>query len=572
MRNRIIRKNISYSWNIIFLLFLFFLFMPSSAYAAAGVQIGQKGHSDGTTGGPNYTSGSYRINIMATFDTSFAPENEAVCSVVPGTCVSFINTLKNTGGGVDTFNITFTWWVNQIPDASITFWKSDGVTALVDTNSDGIPDTGPVAATAEVDIVVKICIPVTTPPDTVDHWGPVTATSTNDSLVYDWTYDKITDIDTMNVVLHNNNGGVLNDTPYSQVTPAGACLIYPLAVKHDTVADACWESYWLSQTQTLPSGWTLEFYPDTDNNQQPDLGAAAITATPSLAPGATYRYVAKVCIPVGQAPLGDGNTGTVGDGQKLTFKAEGINFGKTDTQDDYAEVSPEPEYDFTFEPDNSATASPCGTVFYKHLLKNNGTVAQSFTVGLDGGYTPRTGWLYTFSLDGITYSESVTITNLTPGATQEIWVKVFVPCSEAINVTEIGKITATNTTIGAGGATKTRNDITIVVQANLRLTKSVDKATAQPGGDLIYTVEYQNLGTENMTNAYIYDAIPAHTEFKVGSAIGSTTIEYSNDNGATWGYAPGGAYDPAVTNIRWKLTTPLVGGGSGTVSFTVRVK
>ncbi len=550
--------------------------------AAYSVEIGQKGHPDGGMGGPNYTSGPYTVEITTVADTSIVPSG-VTPTMMAGTCVSFTNTLRNTGTVTDIFNIGYAWTANQITGATVMLFKSDGLTPLGDANADGLPDSGPVAAGATADIIVKVCVPATAVTDALPHDITLTATSTEDKSAApasDTTVDRIQGIQAAAMALQNNNGGVLNNTVYSQVASPGTCLIYPLAVTNSAPVGGAWETYNLSQTVALPAGWTLEFYPDTNDDQQPDTGAAAISATTSLAPQATYRYVAKVCIPEGQTPLGDGSPATVGDGQQLTFRAAGAATGLVLTQDDYAEVST--DNSFTFEPDNAGTASPCGTVFYRHLLKNTGTVQQSFTVGLDAGYTPRTGWLYTFSLDGVTYSASVTITNLAVGATQEIYVKVFVPCSEAINVTEIGQITATNTT---AGTTKTRLDATTVVQATLRLTKSVECppptvcASALPGADLTYTVAYQNLSTENMLNAFIYDAIPAHTGFRVGTATGGTAIVYSSNNGATWVYTPAGGgcgalagYDYCVTNIRWTLTTPLVGGAGGNVAFVVRVK
>jgi hypothetical protein len=91
-------------------------------------------------------------------------------------------------------------------------------------------------------------------------------------------------------------------------------------------------------------------------------------------------------------------------------------------------------------------------------------------------------------------------------------------------------------------------------------------------------VAYQNLAAKQLTQLYIYDAVPLYTGFKVGSATGGTAIAYSSDNGATWTYAPlslaGSApagYDYLVTNIRWTVGT-LGGGSSGAVSFRVRIK
>jgi uncharacterized repeat protein (TIGR01451 family) len=110
-----------------------------------------------------------------------------------------------------------------------------------------------------------------------------------------------------------------------------------------------------------------------------------------------------------------------------------------------------------------------------------------------------------------------------------------------------------------------------------------------PGTDLTYTVDYQNLGATTLTTIVINDAVPAWTQFQVGSAttgvapgtITAIAVQYSDDNGATWTYAPasggGGApagYDANVTNVRWVFTGNLLAGASSTsgVGFTVRIQ
>jgi len=537
--------------------------------ASYNVEIGPNGDSAGTGAG-SYASGVYTVNYAADVST--------ITDGMAGTTLAFTNTIKNTGTTDDIFNITNTWTANAIPGASVTLYKADGVTPLGDANSDGIPDVGPLAADGEINIVVKIFIPGTTAADGLDHDITITTTSTEDGTQTDTTVDRIDNI--LAAVMDITNNNAHGETAYSQVSSPGTSLTYPLTVTNNAGAGGAADTYHLTQTQALPANWTVEFYPDANDDGIADPGSLPISSTPSIDAGSDYNFVAVVSIPEGQTPVGDGNAGTVGDGQQLTFRAEGVNSGLSDTQIDWAEVST--DYDFTFEPDNSGTAAPGGTVFYKHLLKNNGTITQTFDVGLDATYTPRTGWTYMFSTDGINYYPSLTGISLVIGGEQEIWVKVFVPADEAINISEAGKVRATNTTAGAGSVYKTRTDITTVVNANLQLSKSVSSTDVngggvnQPGDELNYTVDYQNLGSETVTAVYIYDAIPTYTGFKVGSA--NPVAEYSNDNGTTWGYTPvdggGGApagYDYNVTNVRWNIGD-VNAGASGSVSFTVMIK
>ena len=107
-------------------------------------------------------------------------------------------------------------------------------------------------------------------------------------------------------------------------------------------------------------------------------------------------------------------------------------------------------------------------------------------------------------------------------------------------------------------ATDNATDITTIVAGNLTLTKSVSPVGDQvPGTDLSYTVDYQNLGSSDLTTIVIYDAVPAWTQYQVGSAVTGTapasitsiTIEYSDDNGATWAYAPVRCW-PSASRVR----------------------
>jgi uncharacterized repeat protein (TIGR01451 family) len=125
---------------------------------------------------------------------------------------------------------------------------------------------------------------------------------------------------------------------------------------------------------------------------------------------------------------------------------------------------------------------------------------------------------------------------------------------------------------------------------NVTLLKSVTPSgNLVPGADLAYTVNFTNGGGMPATSITISDPIPAYTDFKVNTethALGTTglgvTVAYSNDNGASWIYAPvsGGGSAPAgcdrnVTNIRWAFSGNLgqtSPNNSGSVGFTTRIR
>jgi uncharacterized repeat protein (TIGR01451 family) len=111
----------------------------------------------------------------------------------------------------------------------------------------------------------------------------------------------------------------------------------------------------------------------------------------------------------------------------------------------------------------------------------------------------------------------------------------------------------------------------------------------QPGADITYVIIFTNSGGYPAQGLTINDAIPANTDFKVGSVVnnlGTTgltiSVQYSNNGGATYAYTPasggGGApsgYDRNVTHIRWTFTGNLSQtspNNTGDVRFIARIR
>lgn len=79
-------------------------------------------------------------------------------SVMQGGELIFNNYVWNTGNSVDIFNLTLTG--NTFPAGSqIEFYRADGVTPLLDSNGDGIPDTGLLSSTMNLPIIIKVRLP-----------------------------------------------------------------------------------------------------------------------------------------------------------------------------------------------------------------------------------------------------------------------------------------------------------------------------------------------------------------------------------------------------------------------------
>jgi uncharacterized repeat protein (TIGR01451 family) len=104
-----------------------------------------------------------------------------------------------------------------------------------------------------------------------------------------------------------------------------------------------------------------------------------------------------------------------------------------------------------------------------------------------------------------------------------------------------------------------------VVAAGLVLNKSVDKATAQAGDIVTYTLTYQNNSSAPIASIVINDATPAYTTFlsaicvpPLPAAITACTITSSPSIGATG-------------TIKWTLTGTLSPSATGRVEYKVKV-
>src|SRR6185312_5028823 len=115
--------------------------------------------ANGFAGYEQFASASYTVTGKADLTLT----GQHVPTATPGTTVTFTNVLTNTGDATDTFDVTL--GASTFPAGTqIRLYKSDGTTPLADTDSDGTPDTGPLAAGASYNIVVKVDLPATTLP------------------------------------------------------------------------------------------------------------------------------------------------------------------------------------------------------------------------------------------------------------------------------------------------------------------------------------------------------------------------------------------------------------------------
>jgi uncharacterized repeat protein (TIGR01451 family) len=492
-------------------------------------------------------------------------DSQAVAVAYANETVDFINTVRNDGNAADEINIVLDAGSSTFPVGfGIQFFRIDGVTPLNDTGIDGIPDVGTLNPGATQDFIVRI----TVPGDAVaggPYLAVINAVSENDPTELNVTTDEITQVNPASVDIGNYDGVVGTDNnPANINTDPGLSADFPLDVIN---TGGSVDNFGLSSM--FPAGWTVTFYLDVNGNgilDNPEL--IPIANVGPVVAGGEVHVIARVDVPAGEVP----------GVNPVTFRATSANnnlifdeIANTVTVLGAASVM--------ITPDRNGTGTATGTVRYQHTVINTGNVDDTFMLSA----LSSNGWGYTFFDLANNPIASVT---LVVGATQDVIVQLSIPGGVAVGTIETGTITVTG---NGTGATDSAIDVTTIVAGNLVLTKSVSPVGNQlPGTELTYRTDYSNVGVAALTNIVIYDAIPAWTQFRVGSesdgtlALGITamTTEFSDDGGGTWVYVPvsggGGApagFDALVTNVRWTLTGTLAGGDSTAdgVAFIVRI-
>jgi uncharacterized repeat protein (TIGR01451 family) len=222
-----------------------------------------------------------------------------------------------------------------------------------------------------------------------------------------------------------------------------------------------------------------------------------------------------------------------------------------------------------------ALGVPGGTAaLYRHTFtaRSQGTV--SFTT-LEDPVPAAPGWGLTLWQDlncngALDPGEPPLPASITLATGQSVCViaKHQAPLGAAAGSRETATLTASfsyaNASPALAGA-DALDDVTTITFANgLVIAKSVDHATAAPGSYLVYTITYSNPGTVPISNIVIRDATPTWTVFDsancaaTGAGITGCSLTQQPAAGATG-------------TVAWTLAGSLAPGGSGSVSFRVRV-
>ncbi len=511
-----------------------------------------------------------------------------VATAPQGNTVEFENVIINTGNAPDTYNITFGG--STFPGiTAFQLFQADGSTPLVDTNSDSIPDTGPVAAGATVRVILKAILD-----PSASGAGPFdvtkTATSINNPAISDTTTDRLDaiQVDAVDVTndvsvtggaaagdglgagpevaaVRTNNANTGTTTTFTLfVNNTGPTTdAYDLAASTDNTF----------ATITLPTGWTVQFFLD-DGNGIRDGGDTLIANTGSIPAGSEARVFADVSIPAGFA------AGAV----DIFFRALSPTSGTSDIIHDTVLVAT--ERSITINPDNVGQAFPGGVIVYQHTLANEGNVDES---GVNSTVTLSvTNSLARFNT--VVYHDSngkgivdvgtdpLVATNGTPGAfpiaipagtSVPFLARVAVPPSAVIGTVDVATITATTTgdinAVGPPPVVSVTDSTTVISgDVSLEKTQAIDadcngvadtafdiaSINANPGECICYEVTATNTGTANTTNSVFNDTTPVFTTLSVAPAVTVGTITQQPALGANGAIeADVGTLTPLQTSV-----------------------
>ncbi|HKF22783.1 MAG TPA: hypothetical protein VKE93_14525 [Candidatus Angelobacter sp.] len=467
---------------------------------------------------------------------------DTINSAAQGATVTFTDVVTNTGNGTDSFDITIP--SNTFPAGTVfTLYKSDGVTPLIDTTGNGVPDTGPLAAGASYTVIVKAALPAGA------IGGPFNATVTATSTVVGAINaganasmtDRLVAITASTVDLTNNAAlgqpGVLGTGPGPEAsavvtnsTNPGTSTTFTLYVNNTSGASVA-DTYDLlasstttfGSSSTLPAGWSVTFRLSLGTDCTAANLGSVVSNTGVINGGASKLVCAIISVPNGYAA----------GAQAVYFQSKSPTSGALDQIHDQVTVNT--IHSVTLTPNGSGQIFPGGSVVYTHSLTNNGNVSEAITFTNPITSDNQAGWssvLYQDTnsngvLDAADQAVSTATTfTLNAGQSVTMFVKVTAPSGAAV-----GAIDTTTARAGYNATFATAQDQTTVIAGELRLvkqqaldagctgvggafTQSNITAGAVPGACVIYQITATNAGTNNITSVVVSDATPAFTVYR----------------------------------------------------------
>lgn len=513
------------------------------------------------------------INVDENYSISIVgADTVSVGAVDQGDIVNFLNEFTNDGTATDTYNITLSG-SNYPSGTTFTFYKVDGsnqpTSPYVDTNSDGIPDTGPVLVGQTVKVILQVNLP------SGQSGGPYavikTLTSVNDPAANAFHTDYLEGINTPTVDITNGSelggGSETGDGQGPETSPVttinanpGTTVNFTLFVNNTSSQTDNYQLAYAADTLNgnlnnvgaLPTGWSASFRDQTNT---------VITSTGSIPAGGFAEVTFRVNIPAGYSP---------GD-VSLFVRALSQTTGAIDIK--HEAVSVQTVRSLSLVAGQGAQVSPGGSVDYLHTLTVNSNVDENegsnSNLRLNLTNSVPTGWTavvyWDTDEDGVVTASDQLLTSAASPDTVDLpagvgtlqfgdQLKFIVQVTASTGLNDGATVTTTlNISDNVGPLADVFNEDITEVQAG-RL--SIDKFQAPdnagtpgtftknnfnvlPGDTVWYEIVVVNDGSEPVTNVVVQDVVPSFTTIAVvatviddtpGDVISGLTLDGANPN------------------------------------------
>ena len=542
-----------------------FTFQTTVAAGTPPGIINNQAEFDYSSNGNDYDGESNIVpfTVIQVPGVTLTPPALPIPAVPAGGTATWINVLTNDGTGIDSFDITITPGHNFPAGTTFQLFQADGQTPMVDTNGNGVPDTGPLAPGATYNVVLKANIPIGAPNGdngglgytvnkvATSFFGPLHPDGSDDA---DDLLDEITgaSVDlTANATLPGGAGAGAGPEVAAVVTQTanpGATTVFNLFVNNtgpstdsfNLVAD---QNTVFGAVNDLPAGWTVVFRSGSANGP-------VITNTGPIPSGGNAPVFAVVSVPPGTPP------GAV----SIFFQALSPTSGALDPL--HAAVDVNVVRELSIQTDNIGQTFPGGSVVYEHILTNNGNVTEGgadsdVTFALANVGANSAQWTSTVHFDannnGIIDPAELPINfavqnlnvvrpgGLLRGESIRLLVKVVAPLGATDGATMATTITIATSNVAAGEydaggdfvsaapASVANTDTTNVVRGDLTILKeqaislnnngvldtafTTAQVSAPPGAAIVYRLTVTNIGAAAATGITVNDTVPAHTTY-----------------------------------------------------------
>ncbi|MCF9046958.1 hypothetical protein [Acinetobacter nectaris] len=531
----------------------------------------------------------YAVKMNGNSNDSGNSNSVTAQPITQGGVLSFTNYIWNTGNITDRFNLTVAQ--SNLPVGSqIDFYRIDGVTPLLDSNGDGIPDTGELLSGSYLPVIVKVRLPsdYTVTADStfnINLQAQSLGDTTKKSIFTDQGTLRATTtsqlVDLVNSPENNGlgNGNVDNvgyawktlETTTSVDAVAGGQIVFPLTVKHTGIGT----EYLLSANATndfthlaLPIGIQAIHFYIAQNNGCDRLGAE-IGKTRYLNDGESQL----VCAVVTVNPSNQNNITTPVYFRVLSPSFVSGNNTSNPSQDILKNAitirSLNAVSQVEMMPSSRGQVSPLGTVIYNHTLINNTDTDlkgnYSFILN-DDQNTFKSTLFYDVNGNGVFDAGDIVVRSISDlpegklAAHQRINLLLQVKNVVGNNISQANSSMVKLTNLANNEILASITDVTVVNSIQLKLTKqqardfdcngsadepyttnslTIGKQNNGEGQCVLYKINLTNTGSTNLEKPFTFrDMTPAYTVlFQQPSCIAcsGTTAPVVGQSGAITG-------------------------------------